>query len=486
VTPGGQISHYPAWDGSQSQLRLACVFKSETGSSQVTPNFTIHDFNNVIYHNGAARSVTEAGAGIASGVNTFTVTDCTSIGAYVNRSITTADNAPGLAARTTVLSVGGGCTITLNKNTNAAMPAGQVFKIENSIVRSINDGVTVVGTNLNSPAQANFTAADVGLSVSGTNIPGGTTIVGFVDANNVTMNNAATAAGAAQTITIGGTHETSSARRVNDATFTATNQITSTAANWISNARGGDPGLRVSGTGITQPCYVASVAGTVATLSSACNDGSAGTKTVVIGEASATAPANGEPILHQGVQLDLNPTLVPGSNPCTSDDAEGFNLGGTWQNPDGTLVGGAFATQPAGTRTLGQIQFKTAVITYAAYIIERPAAVVGDPIGTSHYDIVFPNVPTGLALCGSATSPGLGYSLGIDAATPSVSSLPTGTGRPGTAQFRSTRDNNNAGGASTAFLRDDSGNNFYTGANFQRLCIIPAGKPTVDFKCGTG
>ena len=35
---------------------------------------------------------------------------------------------------------------------------------------------------------------------------------------------------------------------------------------------------------------------------------------------------------------------------------------------------GAFATQPAGTKAVGEIVFSTSVIKYAAFVLEIPAA----------------------------------------------------------------------------------------------------------------
>src|SRR5262245_46488711 len=57
-TPAAEMGHYPAWPGSQSYLRIACIFNRSTGGSGdfVSSTFTIHDFSNVRYHNGAART----------------------------------------------------------------------------------------------------------------------------------------------------------------------------------------------------------------------------------------------------------------------------------------------------------------------------------------------------------------------------------------------------------------------------------------------
>jgi hypothetical protein len=494
------MGHYPAWPGSQSYLRVACIFNHSTAGSGdfVSSTFTIHDFSNVVYHNGAGRTVTATASAIGP-PSTITIADCRGIGTWVNRGITGNAN---IAARTFVTTVSAGCavanpapvvgTLTLNKPLLGAV-AG-TLTIENSNVRSVTDATLVAGPpDQVTSATANFTAADVGLSITGTNIAngylGGTlalpTLPGTLP-TTMDITGATITPGAGQTVTIGGTVETTTTRTINDGQFTATNQITS-AAN-AARFQTSDVGLRVSGTGITQPCYILTRnSASLVTLTSACNDGSAGTtKAITIGEPSRTAPLSTDTVLNQGVQLPLNPALVAGSAPCTADQSAGFGIEGTWFNP-GSFVGGAFATQPAGTKAIGEILFSTSVINYGAYVIEMPATT--DPlIGGAHYNIVFPNVPTTLALCPStATSPGLGFSIGLNATGVSTAAIPTGQGRPGTAQLRSTRATN-AGSASTVFITDDvnGAGTLWTGPEFNRFCSIPVGPPVINFVCGPG
>jgi len=479
TAPGAEMGHYPAWPGSQSALRVACIFNAKVGDADANPylvssKFTIHDFSNVQYHNGAARTVTGTTAG-----STLTITGSTAdLGTYVNRPI----SGPGLAQRQFVKSIVG-AVATLSEPVATAQGTAQSFKIDNSNTRSVNDGVTNATTTITS-AKANFTLADNGLSVTGTDIPDGTTMT-FVNATTATLSAAATASNVAQVLTFGGTQDVitgkiNSTRTANDGTMTATT-INSPAAGFQPS----DIGLPVNGSGITQPCFIHTIAGATATLSSACaTAGGAGAGVFTIGDPTVTAATNGESALTQQVQLDLSPALVAGSGPCSADESEGFGIAGTWLNP-GSFVGGGFATQPAGTKAIGEIQFKTSVITYGAYVIERKAATAGDPIGAVHYDIVFPNVPTTIALCSSATSPGLGFSIGIPATTPSVAGLGTGVGRPGTAQLRSTRAST-TGAVTTIFITSDDGIHTWAGSEFNRLCGIPAGTPDVNFVCGDG
>jgi hypothetical protein len=487
TVPGGQISTYPAWPGTQSSMLLACVFEHNTTNDDTTAKFTIHDFKNAQWHNGAARSVTNT-ASIASGATTFTATNCAGATGFINRGITTVGGVAGIAARTFVTSISGACLVTLNKPTNAVIAAGTTFKIDSTSPRSVGDASTTSGSPTITSATANFTAADNGFSVTGTNIPPNTTMT-FVNATTATLSQNADGTGVNQALSFGGTLVSASHRTFNDGQYTSTTTISSTAAKFKAE----DVGMLVTGSGIGAACYVASRTATVLTLDHACVTVNALlTNVVTIGEASATAPTQGETVMDQGTQLDLNPTLVAGSRPCADEEVEGFHVTATWNNP-GQFIGGAFATMPAGTKAVGQLQVKTSVITYGAYIIETPSTgdAGGLPIGVQHYDVVFPNVPTGLALCAAtATSPKLGYVISIVATTPSVAALGTGVGRPGTAQLRATQDANVVTTLNvSAFLTSEDPlhplyENSTTGTQFSRLCQIPPGAPTVNFQCG--
>jgi hypothetical protein len=296
-----------------------------------------------------------------------------------------------------------------------------------------------------------------------------------------------------QVITIGGTLDGSfpaatavtTARTVDDASSAVTNQITSAAARFFVT----DVGLRVSGAGITQPCYIQTRNSvTLVTLSSNCATVNAGPYTVTIGEPSRTAPTASDTVLNEGVQLPLNPSLVPGVQPCSTDNSSGFGVEGSWLNP-GSFVGGPFATQPPNTKAVGEILFTNPVITYGAYVLEIPGGLGIDPlIAGYHFNLVFPNVPTGAALCPSTgTSPGLGFSIGVNGTTLSQQAIPTGVGRPETSQLRSTRFTT-GGSTTTVFITDDvnGGGVKWLGADFNRICVIPAGTPDINFVCGDG
>ena len=88
---------------------------------------------------------------------------------------------------------------------------------------------------------------------------------------------------------------------------------------------------------------------------------------------------------------------------------------------------------------------------------------------------------------GDSRSPGLGSSLTVYATTATQTALPAGTGRPGTAQVRSTLPSPTGGYTSTLHVRSDSAVTFSPATSFQRLCVYPTGTPNpVGFQCGAG
>ena len=131
--------------------------------------------------------------------------------------------------------------------------------------------------------------------------------------------------------------------------------------------------------------------------------------------------------------------------------------------------------------------FQGGVLPLAAYVVERPALTPGDPTFTAHYDLVIPFLSTDVGTCKTPTSPGVGWSLGVQGQTVSQAKLPEGTGKPGTAQLRSIVETPGGGYSSTAFLTsDDPAVTLTPASEFNRLCIYPPGPPTINFKCGDG
>ena len=508
-----QVGLTPAPDGpcirrgraSQSYLRVACIFNHSTGGSGdfVSSTFTIHDFANAVWHNGAARTVTVPLA-IPGASTSFTVAapandpGCVTMAAFVNRPITRVGTGTGNMKPYTAVKSVAGCVVTLNRATGAGtIPANTSFKIENSSNRAVDDAtVDTASPNITS-TEANFTAADQNCSVTGTNwqdgatlnLPSGVTTADTTPGPTSYVLNPLPAV--SQVVTICGSRITATARRTLDSVaVSTTTTIKSGKVKWSND----NIGMPISGPGITSPCYIASFTappGNTATLSAAC--GSVGITDFTIGDSTYTAPANGDAVLSLANELPLDPGLVKGSHDCSEDQASGFGIEGTWNNP------GSFAPpdglflnpQPANTKAVAQILFTTSVVSFAAYVVEASPAQDALSSGALHYNVEFPGAPTSLALCASTpTSPGLGLSIGVHAVTASQGALTTGAGRPGTGQVRATNAST-TGSAATVYITDDLTNSTTTSGggikwlagtntNFNRLCgPIAAGKPDI-------
>jgi hypothetical protein len=497
---GATISWYPANPAGMSSLKVSCTFNNQpAGPPQVSPSFTVHDHNAANWHNGAARTLTTTGTG-GSSVNvpinmavTGGLDGLPAAGAVYNRMVSGA----GIPVRTHVVNRVGN-TLVFNRPVNLA--ANATFKIENGNGRSFTNATYTAPDKVNSAAgtgAATFDATtDVGLSISGTGIAANSTISVVNSATQVTVTPAFAGLGGG-TVSIGGTQLVTTARQITGATTPSAARINSTAAGWAAS----DLGLRVQGR-----CYNGAGADTVFTARYITNIASALNADVTpgglpvqsecdltVGESNATAPADGDVVAHQGVQLDLAPGFVAGSGDCADEQPEGFATIAKWYNPGNfqqqNPLPGLTNLQPTPTKAIGQILYDTSVADFSAFVIERKAATAGDPIGVVHYDIVTPFAPTSLAMCpGTATSPGLGFSVTFFAAAASQTTAPTGTGRPGTGQIRNTLPSLTGGYNSTAYVRsDDPGVTFAPASAFQRLCAYPAGTPNaVDFFCGNG
>jgi hypothetical protein len=319
------------------------------------------------------------------------------------------------------------------------------------------------------------------LSVSGTNIPDGTTAT-FVDPTTITLSNAATASGTAQTITLGATVDNTTTRAVNDAANTSATVITSSAARFKTD----DIGLRVIGPGIPANTFITAVTTTTATTTGGLSPTTA-PQTIVIGEPSATAPTTGDTAASLALQLDRDPAAFAGADPCANHTPESLALVGVWNNPGAFQTDILTAAQPAGTKAIGQIRFQGDGIPMAAYVIERPSLSAGDPIVGAHFDLVIPFLSTDVGTCKTPGSPGVGWSLGIQGQTRSQAALPDGTGKPGTTQLRSITQPPTGGYSSTTYLTsDDPAITLTPTSEFNRICIYPPGPAEIRFKCGDG
>jgi hypothetical protein len=484
---GAEIGQYPAQPAAQSTLRVACTFNNNTGTSIVSAMFHINDFPNAQYHNGAARTVTNS-ALMASGATSFTAASCQGMTAYINRGITTATGTAGIPVRTFIKSVSGACLVTLSNATTALIASGTSFKIDNvDGPRSRVDVISTSGSTTITSLTANFqTSSDVGLSVGGTEFEPGTTIASVTNPTTAILSIPAIATNATgATTSFGGPKLSSSTRQISDAGITSATVINSPAAKWNAT----DVGLKVTGPGIPANTFILSVSGANATTTGGMTITPAPQK-VVIGDPSATAPNGTDQVAFQGVQLDLSPGLVAGSESCSYENAEGFATVAKWNNPGSFSGSVLYNTQPANTKAIGQILFDTSVADFSAFVVET-----NTPLGpgTFSYSIVFPNVPTGTAMCpGSATSPGLGFSFGVQSQTLAVGTAATGLGRPGTAQVRNLIPSTYIAGIQQGYataatvVSDDPLITFTPATEFTRTCVYPAGAAAVNFKCGHG
>lgn len=512
-----QISWYPAQPGSMSGLEVGCVLQHDTGTSMVSGAYTIHDTEMAMWHNGSARTAIGSTAGTSTTLTLTTAATGLPTGT-VNRVIT----GTGIPARTFITSM---TSTVLTLNQAATVPANTRVRIENaSGARTVVDGVWAAGAFTVTSATANFSATtDIGLSISGTGIPAYSTIAS-VAGNTATFTNpganpttlASTGIAPDGTVSIGGTLRTTTTREVS-------NLVTNTTGSRITGSGGfggwqaPDLGMRVTGqclNGASPTTQIPADTFVTGTPSQANLDispslptgGVAWTEcTIQLGERNATAPVDGDIIAGQGVQLNLSPGLVAGSDDCANEQPEGFALVGKWYSADrhdaGTTGAPAISdstngfqgvglsnTPPAGTKAIGQILFDTSAVDFSAFVIERKLLTAGDPNFSVHYDVVFPFAPTGLALCPiSANSPGLSFLLDVEAITATQSAAATGTGRPGTNQVRNIESDSPASpGYVTKVVVDSQSTPWTPATAFERLCIYPAPPSPVNFQCGAG
>ena len=421
ATTGCDFGMFPVAAGGQSGFRVGCNFTSD----KTTAVQVYHDFPTAIWHNGAARTIS---ASTTSASKTITAANGRFTSADVNRTVTGA----GIQPYSFITSVTNATTAVLSR-TATATGTGVAVKVENSNARSVIDGQTASGGSYVISAMANFNANDVGKSISGTNIPLGSTITSIVNSARANISAAATATqGSGATLTIGASQIVTSTREINDGVVPNTATATGAAKKTITSASAkfaaSDVGLPVYGTCIADGSYIVSVNAVFG--QAVLNQDLAGCVTpfsarrIVIGDPTATAPANGNGMANFSSALILNPALVVGSPACSSAVVYGTSLTGSWYNPGSYLT----AVRPTGA-TIGQIAFRTAVVTFAGYVQQVNANAAGDPQTAAHFDINFPSLPTTLALCpGTGTSASLVFSGSTD----SAANVATGVGRPST------------------------------------------------------
>jgi len=171
---GAEIGEYPAQPSAQSTLKVACTFTSSATSG----TYTIHDFDRVGYHQGAARKIGVA-VTYAAAATQITVNSATAVGVFVNHGIS-GPGIPGGAFIKAVAAnspVAGQSKFTLNVATtgpSGALP--QNVLVDNGNSRLAKDATYLAPYTTLTSATANFLAADATHSISGTGLADDTTI----------------------------------------------------------------------------------------------------------------------------------------------------------------------------------------------------------------------------------------------------------------------------------------------------------------------
>src|SRR5205807_9315648 len=118
---------------------------------------------------------------------------------------------------------------------------------------------------------------------------------------------------------------------------------------------------------------------------------------------------------------------------------------------------------------------------------QLPASTAGESDTAAHYDIVFPLLPTGIAICGSGTA-GVASTFEFLGVQHSQSGLPSLVGLPQNVQTRALKDITTASVSSTAFVHirtNSASTTDITGFPFSQACTEQY--PDVsDFGCGIG
>jgi len=450
--------------GGQGAMTTGCV----TVAADLSQNPVIYDYTTARWHQGAIREFssctwtagsTNVTCGVAQGApgGVGDVNHSVTGGVASAATTTLPASSDGIAGRSFIVSHNGGNNWTLSQAAVKAKVGTGKFWIDNTTARSVgicagspipactkglnttNGSTTVTATDA---ATANFISGDVGSGISGECIPSGATILSVTNTTQVTISAPADCTSSAKPGTInGGVDSPSSARVIQDAAYLAGDPTLTSASAVFSNA---DIGLYVKGTGIPANAYILSVNSASSVELSV--SPTAGTKdpvattilgtpngVVQIGRPSLTAPKDGDQVSSLLTVISLTPAFVPGSRACAANEPSGFTLAGAWYNP-GKFQKMSFlgATVPDVSNAIGQIVFKTAVTTFAAYVVRDALNL---------YRVEFPNVPTSLANCAGGS---VAAAYSFNGSTTSQGALGLGVGRPGTAVVRGLDDTGNS------------------------------------------
>jgi len=425
-------SEFPVGPGALASLKINCHDDAGT----IADNIILHDAPDAIWHHGAARTVaitpTNSSATITFAANAITAAD-------VGRPISFVCHTGG----SFIVAVPTTTTATLSKanKTGCAATTATIEYTTNRVLQDV-DCTYVVTTRVDT-ANDKFTAGDAGKSVTGGPFGGagggtgggnasGVWRIVSVSGNNATLNAAAPAnctdfdsvtAGVQDIVTVGAqTYNTASPFAAvwpsNAMTVELSNSTTTGSPNGGQGFTCSGSNLALAGLSVgTIPSFSAGWVGlkvvvrgttTVTTkvssfvspnlvLAAACPAGITATAgSATIGEPDATAPVNGAAMMQLNAELNLNPSLVKTQDDCARNSIEGFQVVGAWKNP-GSYVAGTVAVPVS----VGQIVFPTAVVTFAGNIVPKKGATNnGDAqVTSSHFDFVFPSLPTSSAVC---------------------------------------------------------------------------------------
>ena len=467
-------SEFPVGPGALASLKIDC----HQDAGAIADNIIIHDAPNALWHHGAARNVaitpTNSSATITFAANAITASD-------IGRPISYVCQTGG----SFIVAVPSTTTATLSKasKTGCAATTAKIEYTTNRVLQDVN--CTSGSTTLTGTANDKFAASDVGKSVTGGPFGGagggtgggnasGVWRITAVGATTATLNAAAPAnctdfdsvtAGVQDIVTIGGqTFNTVSPFAAiwpnNPMTVELSNSTTTGSPNGGQGFTCSGSNLALAGLSVGMiPAFSAAwtnlkvtVRGTTTVvtkvssfsspnlvLAAACPAGITATAgSATIGEPDATSPVNGAAMMSLNAELNLNPSLVKTQDDCARNSIEGFQVVGAWKNP-GAYVAGTVAVPVS----VGQIVFPTAVVTFAGNIEPKKGATNnGDAqVTSSHFDFVFPSLPTSSAVCltppitGTPSNP-TQLALGFNATTLSgdiagnAPFLQTGAGNP--------------------------------------------------------
>ena len=500
ITSGCVSTEGPVAEGASGDMTVSC----ETDNADQGTNPYITDYPNARWHSGAIREFTACtwsfgGTAVSCGA----AQGAPGSAADINHTATGHTTTAGI--RTFIVAHGGGNNWTLSRPaTKAAFGTGK-FWIENSTARAVGNaagsapdpveaaqGLTTVNgsttVTASGAAVANFLAADVGKSISSTCIPTGATITARASTTSVTISSAADCGQSSQPGTVAGSDYTTGARVLTDVAINAgSTTITSASAIFLDS----DIGLYVKGVGIPALAYIVSAGGfgTTAVISAAATASSkdpiattvTGTPNgiVTVGRPTLTAPKDGDKMSALLTQIALSPALVPGARDCGSGESSGFAVPGVWQNPGkfSKILFLGTVPIPDISGALAQIVYKTSVVSFAAYVV--PTTASGD------FEVQFPFVPTGIAVCAGAN---VAAGFRFHGSSASQALIPTGVGRPGSAAVRGLEGLNAAGTPSvdTASLQNDQKTNkvytLVTSNTTATYTLTYGGNPTAAIK----